>query len=143
MMNNNVRNKLLKDIAGRLIDIRKHFNQSIPEMAKILEMDASTYRKHEYGISWARIETLSLLQKKFDISMDWLLFNKGAMFFKSKSEEIKKIDQEKKKIEEFEKSFPTMNELKLLFDDMKEDPVLQHNLMLKYYDYKREKLKNS
>jgi len=81
-------------------------------MASRLGISRGAYNKNERGINFPCIDTQRRLSEDFDISMDWLLFNKGAMFYKEKDvrerereleqavEELKRqLEEERKKHE--------------------------------------------
>ena len=70
------------EIVGRqMLKLRKHLNYSCGKMARKLGISNSGYYKNENGITFPRVDTLALLQREFDISMDWLIFNKGPMHY--------------------------------------------------------------
>jgi transcriptional regulator with XRE-family HTH domain len=76
-------------VGERLANVRRRLNYSRQEMARVLGLKSSGYFKNESGETFLSVTTLSRLQKNFDISIDWLLFNKGPMYFKDKPSQEK------------------------------------------------------
>jgi hypothetical protein len=87
--------------------------------------------------------------KKFDASMDWLLFNKGPLFYKEKTpEETKQPPEEKPPVQQkqpekqTEEKFPgleqVMTDVKELLDYMAKDPLLKYEVLVYFYKYKKE-----
>jgi len=89
------KNLALKDIKSRIIAIRKERNLAAPQMAAELNVGNNNYNKYERGLYFPSLKTLAILTKKFDISMDWLIYNKGAMHFST----IEKALRENKQLQ--------------------------------------------
>ena len=97
-------------------------------MARVLGLKSSGYSKNESGDTLPGLTTLNLLQKNFDISIDWLLFNKGAMYFKDKP------SLEKQTFDFVSQS----QELGELMKSMEHDPQLRHEILAYFYRYKNQ-----
>ena len=119
---------LLQGAGLRLRKIREQLQLSRVEMATRMGIKPVGYYKNENGETFPRLSSLARLEKDFDISMDWFMFNKGTMFFKDKQpgkkEEIKT---------------PNGVETTELFKQMEQDPRLRHELLAYYYKYKENK----
>ncbi|MCP5049776.1 MAG: helix-turn-helix domain-containing protein [bacterium] len=165
------KNRTTKDtisgaVAGRLVRIRKQLNMTAPEMAARIGISANGYNKNESGVNLPGLAALQMLQKDFDISLDWLYFNKGPMHFKSKlkasemeaekeqlnekaellkdqeerlekeAENLKRRGEGAKKFAELE---TVMSDITDLLEYMGTDPQLRHKVLLDFYSYKKER----
>ena len=75
----------LKEIGSRLTTLREQLDYSRDQMAVHCEVTESAYAKNERGDHLPKLDTLENLVKKFDASMDWLLFNRGPLLYKEKT----------------------------------------------------------
>ncbi len=117
-----------QNIGARMRIIRKQLGHSGPEMASVLSIDRTAYYKNESGRNFPGTLTLYRLQKNFDISMDWLIFNKGPMIFKNKKQEEKKpglLEQ--------------TPEVKKLLEAMEQDSQLKFEMLSQFYKYQGKK----
>jgi transcriptional regulator with XRE-family HTH domain len=158
---------MLKAAGARLKKLRKHVNCDMKQMASRLGIVKNTYYKNENGVNLPSLTTLKRLVDDFDLSMDWLLFGRGPMFYKEKAQKEKELehtvkelntqlDRErknheaecKKKEEElkdqrqkaaFIESRPDMKEL---LEHLEQDAIFYHELMLYFRKYKIEKKEN-
>lgn len=136
------RKQRLKEIGSRLTQLREQLNYSRDKMAALCEVTESGLAKNERGDHLPQLDTLENLVKKFDASMDWLLFNKGPLFFKEKTHEekppVQQKQPEKQPGEKFlglEHVMPDVNEL---LDYMAKDPLLKYEVLVFFYKYKKE-----
>ena len=118
-----------QSVGERLAKVRRQLNYSRSEMAGILGLKHSGYSKNETGETFPGVYTLNLLQKNFDISMDWLLFSKGPMVFKDKP------PLEKQAFDFVSQS----QELGELMKSIEQDPQLKHEILAYFYQYKSKK----
>jgi transcriptional regulator with XRE-family HTH domain len=79
-----IKKQLLHQIGVRLEKLRQSLNFSTDEMAIHLNMTRNGYNKNERGMHLPQLTTLLNLSKNFDVSMDWLLFDKGPVHYKEK-----------------------------------------------------------
>lgn len=91
-------NELELNLKKRFKTLRTHFSLNTLEMAQRLELSKGGYKKYETGERFPSSHTLTRLIEEFDISMDWLLFGRGSMFFSGNSPE-EELAQEKEKLE--------------------------------------------
>jgi len=122
---------MVKDSAGithhigaRLRQIRKMLNHTRPDMAVELGINRSSYYKNETGETFPGTNTLYWLQKKYDISMDWLIFNRGPMYYKQKAPVEKKPGLEEQS-----------PEVRQLLAAMEQDPRLKHEILAYFFKY--------
>jgi transcriptional regulator with XRE-family HTH domain len=161
--------KKIKQAVGlRLKTVREQAGCSMPEMAVRLHITPGAYSKNERGLNFPGLDTLQYLARDFDISMDWLIFEKGPMYNKEKDQREKELEQtaaalkqtvqtleqnleglqgqleeERKKQEKAAQAMANaieMNpEVKELLDNLERDPIFYHKLMLNFQEYKLEK----
>jgi transcriptional regulator with XRE-family HTH domain len=89
--------KTAHEIALRLQQLRNETGLSIKEMAARLGITGDAYAKNERGLNIPNIETLRRLNQDFDISMDWLLFERGPMLYNEKGKRELELE---KRVEE-------------------------------------------
>jgi transcriptional regulator with XRE-family HTH domain len=127
------RKSLLREIADRLRKIREPLGYNHREMGERINAKRSSYTRYESGETFPKMMTLYKLGNKFDISLDWLIINKGPMYYKEKEVNEEKIAAE-----------PPFHE-KTLSDDVKElveimgkVPVLRYKVLLYFHELKVE-----
>lgn len=123
---------LLQGAGLRLRKVRDQLRFSRVEMAARMGIKPVGYYKNENGETFPGLRSLDRLQKDFDISMDWFIFNKGPMYYKEKQ-------PEKKEEPEVSGAAAMTPEMKELFHQMERDPRLRHELLAYYYKYKEKK----
>ena len=130
--------KFMQETGTRLRKLREALGCTREEMAESVGYTESGYAKNELGVHFPGIFSLSRLSKKFDVSMDWLLFGKGPMYYKSKETEKKVVPrkEEDSLMADLEKVMPDVREL---LGHMKQDPKLRHEVLLNFYKYKENK----
>ena len=133
---------LVQEVGQRLRKFRRQLHYTPGQMAEKLGIMTGGYYKNENGENFPGLDTLNRLQKDFDISMDWFIFNKGPMFYKEKQAEKEK-PLEKKEIKKTPGPEDTMPEVKELLEHMAKDPLLRHEVMVYFYKYKENKTKES
>jgi len=116
-------------IGRRLKKIRKQLDYSIPKMAGALGLSYNGYYKNEINRAVPGGATMYSLQKNFNVSMDWLLFEKGPMFFKDKSQPV----------ETYLVNANQTPELLELLNAMEKNLQLKHEIMAYFYKFKTEK----
>jgi len=77
---------LLSNIRQKLRMIREPLRYSQREMADRLGIYCASYSRHESGETMPMVTTLYKLGNIFNISLDWLVQNKGPMYYKEKEE---------------------------------------------------------
>lgn len=122
---------LLQGAGLRLRKVREDLRFSRPEMAARLGIKPVGYYKNENGETFPSLRSLGRLQKDFNISMDWFIFNRGPMYFNEKQSEGKG----EAKAPGGGEMTPEMKEL---FDGMEQDPLLRHEVLAYYYKYKKK-----
>ena len=93
---------------NRLEELRKKENLSMREVAKKLNMPYTTYVNYEKGTREPNSETLIMLAKFFDVSVDYLIGN--AVMVAQKNKEIKKpTDINVDELSELNRIFSTLS----------------------------------
>ncbi|MCP5108961.1 MAG: helix-turn-helix transcriptional regulator [bacterium] len=150
------KNKLLRAVGLKLKVLREQWRYERKKMADYLGITRVGYSNNEKGVSFPGIKTLFLLAEEHDISMDWLIFNKGPMNFKEKEkmktmenelakerEVVGKLRVEKERLEkELEAKNAVMDmtpEMKELMEYMKQIPFLYHEVLAGFQEFKWEK----
>ncbi len=131
--------------SNRLIKLRERLNFSAREMRERLGVTRSAYWKYEAGEGFPGFNSIKLLSDQFGVSMDWLMFEKGPMFFKEKEKkaELEELKRENtrllEKVEEVEKRRDEEKmkpELAELFRHMENIPVLRYELLTDFHKFK-------
>ena len=119
---------LLENLGRRLRRVRKQLNYSLGEMAGKLGVSKSGYYKNEKGITFPGVLTLDHLQWAYDISMDWLIFNKGPVFYKEKLPELSP-----------QETLDISSDVREMLEQMAHDRLLEHEVLAFFYKYKENK----
>ena len=144
---------ILRETGVRLRKVREDLGCTRREMAEYLGMTANGYCKNESGECFPNTKSLFRLSSRYDVSMDWLFFNKGPMYHK----EIERLeDLERAEAERLEQQLADSNaqlqnleqetavlrqaapEVKEMVIYMEQNPVLYHELMLYFHRFVRE-----
>jgi len=146
---------ILRESGVRLRKVREQLGCTRPEMAARLGITANGYRKNENGECFPNTQSLFRLFSEYDVSMDWLLFDKGPMHRK----EIERLEDLEKEKAEPERLKQQLADCKALLQDleqetavlrqaapevkemvihMEQNPILYHELMLYFHRFARE-----
>jgi len=159
----------LMEKAGKKLDnLRKQLGFDRKEMARHFGISIPAYYKNESGKSFPGVKTLYQLSREHDISMDWLMFDRGPMHFTEKvkdENQEKELDALKKELElarekaqELEQQLEEERvlrrewglqgrkflgedakpELKELLEQLSRLPLLYHEVMAQFYRFKEE-----
>ena len=130
--------RIVSDIVAgtgrRLRQLRNHFNYSLDEMARKLGLSKSGYFKNEGGFSFPGLKTLDLLQRSYDISMDWFLFAKGPMNYTQKPS----VQPPEENVNERALKDISPETLSLV-EYMEQDPLLRAEMLVHYYRYREKR----
>jgi transcriptional regulator with XRE-family HTH domain len=112
-------------------------------MAGYFELSVSGYSKNENGETLPGLSTLRRLSDDHDISLDWLILNKGPKYFKEKEPPKQEgLDQEKQQQKEADEKIArweaVMPDVKDLLEYMEQDPLLRHEVLAFFYKYKKK-----
>jgi len=133
------RKDLLKDIGYRLKKIREALNNSGPQMASEFGVMRSSYLRNETGKTCPGIITMQILGNRFNISLDWLICEKGPMYYREKEkkqQELSKTVLEVKPAPETLDSLP--GDIRELLEHMKRIPLLRYETLASFHKFKEE-----
>jgi transcriptional regulator with XRE-family HTH domain len=125
------RKTLLRNIGVKLGDIRESLKLKNFEMADLLSTYRTSYLRYESGVTSPQMITLYRLGITYDISMDWLLLDRGPMHYKEKE-----LSSESKT-----PSIPPIaleRDVKELLENMEKSPLLRHEILLMFYKFKED-----
>lgn len=132
---------LTKEVAYKMRKFRQSLKLSNSQMAAKLGVERSTYHRNEEGRTLPGISTLLKLGNYYDISLDWLLRNKGPMYCKEKIvEKEKEVKIEEPKPDPFAKVLETLgDEAKELLEYMERIPLLRYEVLVLFHKFKEER----
>jgi transcriptional regulator with XRE-family HTH domain len=112
----------------KLLQLRKHFDYTQEKMAATMKITLSSYKKNELGQHLMSTPGLMALHHRLGISLEWFLFNRGEMFWKTKET----VSVEKQVLD------PFTLELNEMISLMKGIPIIHHRVMLYFQELKLE-----
>jgi len=118
-------------IGDRLKKLREHLKYSREEMSAHFSLTKSGYDRNERGETFPSGDMLIRLAKNFGVSMDWLLFDRGPMYY----------PEEQKSRETLQALQDAIPEVKELLEYMGRDPLLRYEMLIHFYKYKKEQEK--
>jgi transcriptional regulator with XRE-family HTH domain len=137
-----VNRDVYRKIGLRIQKVRGHLGYTQVEMASKLGVTANAFRKNEDGYSVPGYHSLQKLAMDFDISLDWLYFNKGAMIYNEKQE--KPAPPEKPAVEITREPEPRMSpQVKEMVEQMEKEPQLYHEILAFYHRFQSQQLEKS
>lgn len=123
------RKTILKDIALRLKKTRDALGISSGDMAKRIGTYPATYYKYENARSFPHFTILSRLGDRLGISLDWLILNRGPMFYEEKENKTTAV------------VLPA--EIQELVEQMEQIPVLKYEILLNFHKFKEGRQVNA
>ncbi|MCP5051203.1 MAG: helix-turn-helix transcriptional regulator [bacterium] len=127
--------KLKRDLRNglgqRLKTLREGMKLSRNQFAGMLNRTRTTFQRNEEGDSFPEYSTLFKLSEKFDVSIDWLLCNKGPMYYKEKQADPNPM-------ENHNCMDSLKEEYRELLTYMEEIPVLRYEILLSFRKYLEE-----
>lgn len=119
------RKTILQDIALRLKKTRDALGISSGDMARRIGTYPATYYKYENARSFPHFTILSRLGDKLGISLDWLILDKGPMFYEEKENKTAAA------------VLPA--EIQELVEQMEQIPVLKYEILLNFHKFKESR----
>ena len=145
------RKDLLKDIGYKLKKIREALNYSSPDMASRFGVVRSSYLRNESGQTCPDIQTMRILGTAFDVSLDWLICDKGPMYYREKEpsraqpgkpvektveSQVPQTGVEAKSSLEIPDTVP--EDIRELLEHMKRIPLLRYQILASFHKFKAE-----
>jgi transcriptional regulator with XRE-family HTH domain len=121
---------LKEEIGGRVRKVRSRLGLSQQRMATLLDMAKISLNRIERGLNYPSALTLTRLAKQFDVSIDWLLCNRGSMF--PAKEKSKNESDEGKSSGLFERDVEELVNL------MRRSPLVRYSMMDHFQRFKME-----
>ena len=118
-------------VEARLRRIRGYFGYRQYEMADFLGISRAAYGKNERGIHMIDLISIIAIHDKLGVSLEWLLFNRGPMFWKT-------VGDKKQKRTELQTTDSFTGELDQMIAEMKGIPLLRHAVMGFYQKFRIE-----
>jgi len=137
------RKELIGKVAERLKKIKQVHRYDANTMAAKLGVTTNTYRRNENSNSMPDAYSLYYLSKTLNISLDWLISERGPMYFT----EIKPGKEEELNVEKKGSPNPYTlppvlqnleDDLRELFDTMQQSPQLRYEILAHFHKYKKE-----
>lgn len=123
-------NNLLKEMGNKLRQIRQNLKETRSQMADRLGIWRSTYIRNENGETPISYKTMISLVNRFGVSLDWMVLNKGPMYFKEKDV----------KNEPPTNPLDSLNpDFKELIEHMERIPMLKHEMLLSFCKFKEDR----
>jgi len=124
--------RVLQEIGSRLKQVRKALKLSQQDLASRCGYGRGTYVKNELGVTFPGVMVFHTLGNMYEISLDWLLCNKGSMY----SREEKLSSETLETTAGQDRQAPLPGEVKALIEDMDRIPLLRHEVLTFYLRYK-------
>jgi DNA-binding XRE family transcriptional regulator len=127
------RKTLLRNIGQKLKDIRNSLKLEGFTMADRIGAYRTSYRHYEMGDTAPQLTCLYNLAHTDNISLDWLIVDRGPKFYKDKET----IPEPPKETE----TLPAIaheKDVKELLEHMDQDSLLRHEILLMFYKYKKD-----
>jgi len=133
------RKNLLKDFGYKLRKIRESLRYSQEEMAAYFSTEKGTYNRYENGKNFPGFLVLNHFGNTLGISMDWLICDKGPVYYKEKEKkEEKKVIEKKEEAKQEPSPEMPQGEMKELLEHMGRIPLLRHEVLAHFYKFKEE-----
>lgn len=136
---------------GKKIEkIRLSLDYSTSQMAKKINLHNVTYNRIEKGKSIPSFNTLRHLGNNLDVSLDWLICDKGEMFFPEKNDPTKTPQPQQTTQDTTQETGgerinynnipePQREDVKELLEHMENNPRLRYEILAQFYRFKEEK----
>lgn len=139
------RKNLLKDFSYKLRKFRQSLNYSHRKMAAYFSTEKTNYTRYETGKIFPGFMGLYNVANRLGISLDWLICDRGAMFYKQEEEKDdsqlpveENVIKEKTEVEPEPAVKVPEGEIKELLDYMEQIPLLHHEIMVWFFKFKEE-----
>ncbi len=116
------RRKSVKAISGKFKYVREMLRISPNTMAARMGVSRSSYDKYEYGGAFPSPIGLKVLANDFNISLDWLIADKGPVIYKEKTELTSTMSD-------------VNSDVKSLLADMERIPLLRYEVLTLYHKF--------
>ncbi len=137
-------------IGERIRQVRLAAGLDRRQMSRRLDIEHTSYNKYETGIRAPGPRVLSLLAADFDVSIDWLLYGKGVMYFGDRvlrAQMERSVEEGESRCLELERRVEELSvdtvpgitsEVCDMVRRMLDNPALYHHLMYHYQTYRTD-----
>ncbi len=134
-----------RETGNRLMKVRKEFKLHKREMASRLMVSHSTYHRYETDRALPGIEVFTKLFVDFGVSLNYLLFGKGPVYWKDipSSKELSTKNSTNGTVKGNQTGQELAPEIKELIEYLEKEPVLRYDILGTYHRYKEQKEKTS
>jgi transcriptional regulator with XRE-family HTH domain len=122
------RKDLAKQIAVKLLKIRQSLHYSTSNIAYKIGITRGSYRRNENSETLPDTFVLYKMARNLNISLDWLIGNKGTMFYAGK-----KAAKDSSSLQLLQ------DDVTELLDHMERIPLLHHEVMTLFHKFKAER----
>lgn len=119
-------------VANRLIQLRKSLGLTRPQMARRLGVTDNAYGKNENGQTLPGYHSLHRLSNELGVSMDWLFFGKGEMYFQDNTATLPALPGAEPSENALTK------DIRAMLTCMEKIPELHYSMMLYYHNFRKE-----
>lgn len=111
------------ELGGRLREVRRKLGIKGQTMAHELGLSSNTYYRNESGLHAPGLLTVMDIGRRYSISLDWLLLNRGERDYREPVESGKGSPHSDEEVRE-------------MLEYMGRFPSLRHELLMHFYKYK-------
>ena len=119
------RKEIKKEVSLRFKRMREMLNSSQGELSARLGVGRASYAKYERGDAFPTLQSLIILAKTFDVSLDWLIAGKGPELYKEKAQPEKTTELD-----------DVMKDVKDLLVHMERIPLLRYKVLSFFQEFK-------
>ncbi len=117
-----------QEIALRIRKLRRAHGYGVQGMARTLNLNRSSYYRLENAKSRPGMPTMLRLAYDLNISLDWLILDRGEMHYKKETAPVRDT------LNTAEMS----DDIKELLEHILEIPLLRHQVLATFYKFKEE-----
>jgi transcriptional regulator with XRE-family HTH domain len=119
--------------------VRENLGYSQNGMAYQYGLTVNAYRKIEKGDFKPGHYALQKMVMEYDISLDWLFFNKGPMVYKEKQEVTAPPQNAAEELTR-EPGLRLAPEVKIMVEQMEKDPKLYHEILAFFHRFQTDQM---
>jgi transcriptional regulator with XRE-family HTH domain len=123
---------LKQEFSRKITDLRQQLHYTRAEMGNCFNVSLGTYRRYEEGKILPGFPCLRSIAARLGLSLDWLVYGRGPVYYKEK-EEIAKTESSQKSLLE---AAPA--EITELLEHMHRIPLLRYEVLAYFYKFKAE-----
>jgi transcriptional regulator with XRE-family HTH domain len=131
---------IVKETGLRLRKIRKTLKYTQEKMGSSLGVARPSYDKYERGEVFPGPSALNVLANTFNVSLDWLITNRGSMLYSEKAAPAENVQPPEEKTQPREKTEPDVltADVKELLALMDRIPLLRYEILTSFHKFKLE-----